>query len=645
MKRLNLKAVVVAVVFSLAITLLPLRAQVWGDFDNNIKIVQNAPYTEIVAPAINPLLFIDPFTGLTDRDDGYYQVVFPPDFRFEFNGEVHDRMWICVNGFITFSNPPRTPAKNPNRLFSQDNERPWNVIAPFWGDHYYRIETEQAQGFLKSEISYVYDSQNGIFTVQWKNLNINYPIKDDDGVIIGANKQSYANFQLKLYKAEPQYQSFSNQGKIEFCYGPAIGTQVVVTGSSVGIRGESGDYLNGLIYENNSFGLPASQAKIATNLTIGWQPSGGSDKRIQINPIIRYYLEDLDDPYLSWGDGDVDLSHGRGLKHDGLPKNRYVTVYDVLLIMRSISTGVPLDPVRRRMAYHGDVNHNGRYYIDSTGKKILIPWRDKLYYDNINKPDYGVNPPSPKSIRYEVTEYDAALILHYISGRVPTLPWLIDTFPKYGKIMTYEELANNIRLGTPISLGNGTYQVPVYLNGTIDGALGLKFELNSDINDILQQNDESIKIDRNGNRIVVAASGTFSSNIPLFSLVITPQNEEITAENIRLNDNYCPDVKINLSKVETTYDESNLLTSYPNPFNNVSYITLNVPNNGFYTLSVYDVLGNKVKTIFSDKLEKGLYSFNWNGTDDAGNLLPGGMYIYRLTSDNMTISTRIMFNK
>jgi len=647
MKHYLASAFGVAIILLLIIGLQPAKGQVWGDFQPRVITTLNTPYVDINnqgAIAINPSNFQNIDNGLTNRDNGYYKLIFQPgwNFSFEFDGQVYTELYICINGFITFTKPPTVFTTDPNRLFSSDNDLPWNVIAPFWGDHFLRIQQEVISGFRQGSISYLYNSTEQCLTIQWHNLNVNYPIYNSDGIQVDVNKESYADFQVKLYKSTIPY---TEQGNIQFCYGQATGLNVHVQGSSIGLRGESGDFINGLVYEGNPYSLYYTQNKVSRILTDRWQPSGASDRRIEFDVVPRFYVENLNDPYLSWGDGDADLSQGYGQKHYGLPQNRFVSINDVLTIMRSISTWTPLDPVRRRQAYHADVNHNGRYYYEVNGTRTNIPFRDSLYTDNIQQPTANINAPSPKSVRYEANEYDAALILHYISGRLTGLPWRIDSIPMHGKIFGLD-YANSLKFGKVISLENGVYQVPVFLNGYASGPIGAKFDINGKVLNIVNlTNDDQFMITSGDNTVVIAGDGDYDYTLPLFNLTFSASSNELTVKNLRFNDIECGAFTLNLSGVEETNDLQVMLQNAPNPFFGKTVISFNVIEAGNYTLSIYDVSGNKVKTLVNNSLTPGAYTYNWDATDEAGNSIENGMYIYRLTSDGISISKKLVLSK
>jgi hypothetical protein len=68
-----------------------------------------------------------------------------------------------------------------------------------------------------------------------------------------------------------------------------------------------------------------------------------------------------------------------------------------------------------------------------------------------------------------------------------------------------------------------------------------------------------------------------------------------------------------------------LLQNYPNPFNPTTTIEFDLPKTTDVTLKIFNILGEEVTTLVSDKLSTGSYSYEW----DASNLA-SGVYLYRL---------------
>jgi hypothetical protein len=74
--------------------------------------------------------------------------------------------------------------------------------------------------------------------------------------------------------------------------------------------------------------------------------------------------------------------------------------------------------------------------------------------------------------------------------------------------------------------------------------------------------------------------------------------------------------------------------NYPNPFNPVTNIAFKLPKATDVNLVVYNILGQKIKTLVSKKLRAGSYSYTWNGLNDSGIRVPSGVYFYRIVTKN-----------
>ena len=70
--------------------------------------------------------------------------------------------------------------------------------------------------------------------------------------------------------------------------------------------------------------------------------------------------------------------------------------------------------------------------------------------------------------------------------------------------------------------------------------------------------------------------------------------------------------------------------SFPNPFNSSTVIPFALPADGDVRLEVYDVVGQRVRTLVAGSLAAGLHQVAWDGRDDLGQAVAGGVYLYRL---------------
>ncbi len=88
-----------------------------------------------------------------------------------------------------------------------------------------------------------------------------------------------------------------------------------------------------------------------------------------------------------------------------------------------------------------------------------------------------------------------------------------------------------------------------------------------------------------------------------------------------------------------------LSQNYPNPFNGSTTINIDIPSPTSIDLTVYNILGQKIKTIFSGEKLQGSYKFFWNGSDDFNRRVASGVYFYRVkTQSTNSINKMILLN-
>ena len=87
--------------------------------------------------------------------------------------------------------------------------------------------------------------------------------------------------------------------------------------------------------------------------------------------------------------------------------------------------------------------------------------------------------------------------------------------------------------------------------------------------------------------------------------------------------------------------------NYPNPFNPQTQISFILKNDENVTLTIYNVKGQKVKTLlYNQPMEKNiLQTVLWNGTDEKGNTVASGVYLYKLVHGKKVSIKRMMLTK
>jgi len=70
--------------------------------------------------------------------------------------------------------------------------------------------------------------------------------------------------------------------------------------------------------------------------------------------------------------------------------------------------------------------------------------------------------------------------------------------------------------------------------------------------------------------------------------------------------------------------------NYPNPFNPSTTVRWQLAENSRVELSIYNILGQKIRKLFSGRQAAGRHSINWDGRNASGQRMASGIYIYRL---------------
>jgi len=85
----------------------------------------------------------------------------------------------------------------------------------------------------------------------------------------------------------------------------------------------------------------------------------------------------------------------------------------------------------------------------------------------------------------------------------------------------------------------------------------------------------------------------------------------------------------------------NLYNNYPNPFNPVTTLRYDLPEDALVNITIYDIMGRIVRTLINSQQNAGFKSIQWNATNDAGSPLSAGLYLYKIQADNL-VQTRKM---
>jgi len=123
----------------------------------------------------------------------------------------------------------------------------------------------------------------------------------------------------------------------------------------------------------------------------------------------------------------------------------------------------------------------------------------------------------------------------------------------------------------------------------------------------------------------------------------TDMNHQVGVVNIPVTFHVVPDVVDEPS--DNLPKEFALSQNYPNPFNPTTEIEFALPVNSRVSLDVFNVLGQKVRTLVNGDMEAGYKSVVWDGTDNAGASVASGTYFYVLKTGDKTFTKKMTMLK
>ena len=148
-------------------------------------------------------------------------------------------------------------------------------------------------------------------------------------------------------------------------------------------------------------------------------------------------------------------------------------------------------------------------------------------------------------------------------------------------------------------------------------------------------------------------SGTFDWTEAVFDLsgytgtakfrFIFGSDGAVTKEGWYIDDLYMENEVPNSDLVETIHFE--LYENYPNPFNPTTTISFNLPENAPVNLEIFNLKGQKVRTLINSELKAGKHNIVWNGLDNNGKPVASGVYFYRLSNGEQILSRKMMLMK
>jgi hypothetical protein len=138
-----------------------------------------------------------------------------------------------------------------------------------------------------------------------------------------------------------------------------------------------------------------------------------------------------------------------------------------------------------------------------------------------------------------------------------------------------------------------------------------------------------------------------SSLLTAETMIINLSNgEAITFDTSEIEQiTFGPDVSVEEMVEFVSQIPIKFLKNYPNPFNPETTISFEISESGKTEVEIFNVKGQKVKTLLNENLEFGSHSIVWDGRNDKEEQVSSGMYFYRISVNGNQKTSKMLMLK
>ncbi|MCD6117291.1 T9SS type A sorting domain-containing protein [bacterium] len=115
--------------------------------------------------------------------------------------------------------------------------------------------------------------------------------------------------------------------------------------------------------------------------------------------------------------------------------------------------------------------------------------------------------------------------------------------------------------------------------------------------------------------------------------------EGVYVDNVVIRKQTSTAVDDNLKSVPQTFA---LRQNYPNPFNPETVIGYALPRDSEVKITVFNIFGQKVRTLVNQKVKAGSHKVTWNGTDNYGLKVSSGVYFYKISAGDFSAMKKMI---
>jgi len=341
--------------------------------------------------------------------------------------------------------------------------------------------------------------------------------------------------------------------------------------------------------------------------------------------------------------------------------------YDAALILLSTVQLITLTPYQMIAA---DVTGSGtisgfdasyvlRYYV---GLEPEFPVEKDWTFVPLGFPISTTNWSSaPDSIRYEPLNADktdqdfAGIVYGDVSGN-----WQLPAATP-GQWLAHSNSQPKLLIDKIQKQKNGNFTIPVVIADVSDlVAIGLSCQYDqhqlqfiaAELTSTSAMSPMIFSKDNNGTiRLGIATAHSIKENSVTINLHFKPNNsiEQIkpgsfSIQELSVNGNT---FQVNSGPIETEFEpvlpeQYDLSQNYPNPFNSETLVKYQLPKSEFLTIKIYNLLGQKIRTLVAEDKEAGYYQIIWNGRDDWNQQVGSGEYLCQMRSGDFIAVRKVV---
>ena len=96
---------------------------------------------------------------------------------------------------------------------------------------------------------------------------------------------------------------------------------------------------------------------------------------------------------------------------------------------------------------------------------------------------------------------------------------------------------------------------------------------------------------------------------------------------------------------ENTHKRFSVGQNFPNPFNSKTLFQFELSTSSQVNLTIYNIRGEKVKTLLDARKQAGTYMVEWDATNQCGMQVSSGIYLYQLRTESFSETKRLLYLK